>query len=186
MNQYHDHTDADLVELLQSGDTKAFEAIYKRYAPALYRFAHQNIPVKEECREVLQDIFEYLWTKRSSLQILNLKPYLYNMVRYRVIRYFRRTSNEQKYAQHYFLFEAALTSLPEEEWSSEKIRLHMLNNLDGLGERAKIAFRLRLLENLSNSEIAERMQISKLTVESYIVKVFNHFRAIGDFRKADE
>lgn len=186
MSVYQDYTDAQLVALLQDSDARAFETIYRRYASALFRYACQNISDRRECQEIIQDVFESLWQRRSTASIRNLRPYLYNIVRYLMVRYFRKERQQQRYAQHYLLFEAALDNLPEEDWTPEKIRDWMLGNLDGLTERAKTAFRLRLLENLSNGEIAERMQISKLTVESYIVKVFNHFRALGDIRKAGD
>lgn len=186
MSVYQDHSDAQLVALLKTGDAKAFETIYRRYANPLFRYACQNINNRQECQEIIQDVFESLWARRSAATILNLKPYLYNMVRYLMVRYFRKDRQQQKYAQHYILFEAAMNNLPEEDWTPEKIRDWMIKNLEGLTDRAKTAFRLRLLENLSNPEIAERMQINKVTVESYIIKAFNHFRALGDMRKAGD
>jgi len=42
--QHSDDTDVELVALLTAGDKKAFEAIYRKYAKDLYRFARKNIP----------------------------------------------------------------------------------------------------------------------------------------------
>jgi RNA polymerase sigma-70 factor (ECF subfamily) len=45
-----------------------------------------------------------------------------------------------------------------------------------LPARCREAFQLRLEQNLSNSEIAQRMHISKRTVEEYMTTAFAHLR----------
>jgi len=67
MTLFQNHDDSELVELLIQGDKKAFETIYKRYASDLYRFARKNIPLKEDCEEMVQEVFESLWIRRENL-----------------------------------------------------------------------------------------------------------------------
>jgi RNA polymerase sigma-70 factor (family 1) len=186
MTAYHNYSDTDLVVLLKNSDEIAFEEIYKRYAVVLFRYAYHNLSSREECHEAVQDVFESLWARRENQEIVTLKAYLYNSVRYRIIRHFRRDRLRHQYAEHYLHFEAAHSSLPEEERTPETIQALILKNLEGLAERAQEAFKLRVTENLSNSEIAERMHISKSTVELYMVKAFNHLREIGQPKLLDE
>lgn len=177
MNPYHHHSDAELVGLLGQGDQQAFEVIYRRYVKELYRFARRRVP-KEDCEEIVHDVFESLWSRKEKLNIESLKHYLFTSVRYMVIRYFSRATVKKKYAEHYRLFEMAYETMdPEYHRDPENIRNILLKNIGGLPERCQEAIRLRITENLSNGEIASRMNINKRTAEFYIFTAFRHLRA---------
>lgn len=174
---YNENSDQELLALLSVGDAKAFETIYKRYVAELFRFARKTISTKEDCEELVQEVFTSLWERREALRILSLKYYLINAVRYKVIRYIQHQKVKAKYAEHFKLFEAMFESLEEEDRSPESIQQKMLASIAELPERCQVAIKLRLLENLSNGEIAERMNITKKTVEVYMLRAFDHFRA---------
>lgn len=177
MNTYHDHGDAELVGLLKQGDQQAFEVIYRRYVKDLYRYARRRIP-KEEAEDLVHNVFESLWSRKENLSIASLKHYLFTSVRYMVIRYFTHAGIKRKYADYYRLFEMAYETMDQEDLRDpENIRKVLLKNIGGLSERCQEAIRLRITENLSNGEIATRMNITKRTAEFYIFTAFRHLRA---------
>jgi RNA polymerase sigma-70 factor (family 1) len=186
MSPYQNHTDTELVTLLIQGDQMAFEAIYRKYASDLYKYARRNIPLKEDCEEIVQDIFTDLWTRHESLgHVTVLNAYLFRMVKYKVIRYFQHSAVKRKYEEHYKLFEAVYESSNEQERNPAAIKAMIEKGLAKLPERCRLAVMLRLTENLSNSDIAKRMNIKKRTVENYMVTAFNHLRsAYPDLHKA--
>ena len=178
MEQYPNLTDVELVALLNRGDQKAFEAIYRKYARDLYRYARKNIAIKEDCEEIIQEIFESLWARRESLHhVTVLNAYLFRMVKYKVIRYFQHNKVKKKYAEHYTLFEAVYDTIREEEREPLAIQSMIESSLSQLPERCQLAVKLRLTENLSNGDIARRMNIKKSTVENYMVTALGHLRA---------
>lgn len=176
MNPYHDHSDAELVALLNEGNAGAFEEIYKRYVSELYRFARRNIQTKEDAEEMVQDVFESLWVRHKKLKVDSLRHYLKTSIRYMVIRYFHNKGVRKKYIEHYKLFAVLYESADEKERGPETIQAMLIKGLDGLPERCQAAIRLRITENLSNGEIAKRMNITKKTVEMYISKALSHLR----------
>ena len=177
MNSYSIFTDIGLITLLNSGDPKAFEAIYRKYASDLFRYAQKNIGNKEDCEEIIQDIFESLWARRESLlHVTVLNAYLFQMVKYKVIRYFQHRAVKKKYEEHYKLFEAMYETIAEEEHEPSPIQAVIQKTLAQLPERCQQAVRLRLAENLSNSDIASRMNIKKSTVENYMVTALSQLR----------
>lgn len=177
MNPYQNHSDKELVDLLIEGHEQAFAVIYERYAFRLYRYAARNIQDTEECKEIIQDIFESLWNRHADLQHVSvLDAYLFRTVRYKIIRYTQHQSVKRKYAAHYRLFEAVLESSMEENLEPENIEAWIEKRLAELPERCQLAVRLRLKENLSNGDIAKRMNITKGTVKNYMVTALNHFR----------
>jgi RNA polymerase sigma-70 factor (ECF subfamily) len=175
VHSYHDHSDAELVSLLRNGDKRAFEAIYRRYAAELYRYARKNVPVPEDCEEMVQDVFVSLWIRHESLEIQSLRHYLFKSVRYMVIRYIQHKGVQDRYAEHYRIF-AGLYDADNLE-GTESLRNALLKSLEGLPERCKMAMKLRITDNLSNQEVAERMNISRRTVELYISRALSHLRA---------
>ena len=174
-----DDSEIDQIRHLMSGDTQAFEEIYRAHAANLYRYARRNISNKEDCEEIIQDIFESLWQRRNSLgHITALEPYLFRMVKYKVIRYFQHSKVKQRYADHYRLFEAIYENSPVDERDSDRYHAILEQGLAKLPERCRFAVRLRLMENLSNADIASRMQITKGTVENYMVTALRHLKEI--------
>lgn len=178
MNPYSTYSDAQLVTLLIDGDDRAFEIIYKRYAASLYRYARKNIAVREDCEEIIQEVFESLWKRHNGLQhVTALDAYLFRMVKYKVVGYFRHSSVRKKYAAHYRLFEALYNSVGEDDRTSAALQAMIDRGLSDLPERCRLAVTLRLTENLSNGDIATRMNIRKSTVENYMVAAISHLRA---------
>ncbi len=178
MTSYLNHSDTELAALLSTGDKDAFESIYRRYGSGLYRYARKNITVKEDCEEIIQEVFESLWARRESLgNVTSLGAYLYQMVKYKVIRYFQHYRVRKKYAEHYRLFEAVFDSIDEGEGDPTSVQMMIERKMAHLPERCQQALKLRLTENLSNSDIAKRMNIKKSTVENYMVTALAYFRA---------
>jgi RNA polymerase sigma-70 factor (ECF subfamily) len=177
LHSYRDHSDADLVSLLRNGDKGAFEAIYRRYAAELYRYARKTVPVREECEEMVQDVFESLWIRHESLEIESLRHYLFKSVRYMVIRYIQHKGVQDRYAEHYKIFASLFDTGDADRERAESLRNTLLKSLEGLPERCKMAIKLRITDNLSNQEVAEKMNISRRTVELYISRALSHLRA---------
>lgn len=171
-------TEADLVAALNAGDEKAFEVIYRKYAKDLFRHIQRNITAYEDCEEILQEVFESIWKNHQKIKFGSLWGYLYTVANSKVLLYFRKNKIRRNYEKHFLLFEVVYDFTPEEEKAKSiapNVLEHLLQtSLAQLPERYQEAFNLRLKENLSNTEIAERMNIKKVTVENYMVKVLNH------------
>lgn len=177
MSAYHVIDDSQLVVLIKANDREAFSVIYKRYAAALYRFARRNIQVKEDCEELVQDVFKDIWERRERLNpISSVNAYLFRMMRNKVVRYVQHNATRRKYEEHFQFFEAVFYQ--DEDSETDRALSEMIEHgLSQLPERCRLAVKLRLDENLSNGDIAKRMNIQKDTVENYMVTALNHLRA---------
>ena len=170
--------DADLIAALNRSDKGAFETIYRLHAGRLYGYARKNIALKEDCEEIVQEIFESLWARRERLSIrAPLRAYLLGMVRYKIIHYFRKKATIRKFTEHFLLFEALYEQAEGAAGSAANIQSALDKLIAELPRRCQEALKLRLAENLSNREIAQRMNIATRTVESYMLRAFQHIRA---------
>ncbi|MBN8651440.1 MAG: sigma-70 family RNA polymerase sigma factor [Cytophagales bacterium] len=167
--------DQILLSLFQNGNQSAFESIYRTHAADLIAFARKNVGI-ETAEEIIQDVFVSLWMRRAELQVTSFRAYLFSSVRYRLIRHVKHEKVKRKYEDHYRLFEAAYENTPEPKRNPEALSQKINALTMQLPERCRQALHLRLTENLSNTEIAQRMHISKRTVETYISQAFDLLR----------
>jgi RNA polymerase sigma-70 factor (family 1) len=184
MNPYQHHTDMELVQLLNQGKDAAFEIIYRRYVKELYAYVRRRIAAKEDCEEIIHNVFEYLWNRRRDLgHIASLKPYLFSSARFRAISYLRDEAVRKRHEEYFNLFELVYNSSNEEDQRDpEAIKSMIENSLKQLPDRCQEAIKMRMHENLSNDDIATRMNIKKTTVENYMVTALSHFREV--YRKS--
>ncbi|MFC6099451.1 RNA polymerase sigma factor [Olivibacter domesticus] len=157
------YTDQELANGLFNGDEYAFQCIYERYAKALYRSAYQLLNDKELCEDLIQELFINLWIKRDVLHISSLKPYLYISMKNQVLMAVRRKKyllNEE------LLLELKASETIEDYVHTKELQQSFQKEIDLLPKRCKEIFSLSRIEQLSNREIAERLQISIKTVEN--------------------
>src|SRR6478609_5238281 len=98
-------TDRTLIDSLKAGDRKAFAFIYEKFAPILYRYARKNVMSDDDAREIVQDVFLYLWANHATLYIENMWPYLLRATRNDIAEYFRASKVKARYERHYKYFE---------------------------------------------------------------------------------
>lgn len=182
-NQFHStsgQTDDELLTLLQESDEKAFTAIYVRYHQLLYVVAYKYLKNKEQTKDAVQQIFLKLWESRTLLSIqVSLKNYLYTMLKNQLLNEIRNntTALEKNYelAQEPVTFENELLDKLEEKEMMEQL----YRAVDNLPEQKRAVCLYKLKEELSNYEIAEKMQISVPTVKTHYSQALkmlrNHF-----------
>ncbi|NOS93026.1 MAG: RNA polymerase sigma-70 factor [Cyclobacteriaceae bacterium] len=170
--------EAMLLTGLRAGDQLIFAHIFHLYNRVLYEFARKTIDAKEDCEEIVQDVFVSLWERREELEVDSLKAYLFSSVKYKIIRYIKHQMVKRKYEDHFRHFESTYIVPEEAEESTPLLPLHtrLSESLQDLPARCREAFQLRIEQNLTNSEIAQRMHISKRTVEDYMTTAFAHLR----------
>jgi len=163
MDTYKAFTDEQLVDLLKQGDLPAFNEIYCRYSGAMYRFAFSILKHEEECDDVLQNVFTWLWEHRQGLRITALKAYLFAAIKFNLAGTIRLSNRRSE-----ILAAAPLLQEASDEDSLElKELIGLIRSFAAqLPDRARQIFELSRNQYLTNKEIAERLGISEKTVEN--------------------
>jgi len=169
--KYSSLTDDVLVELLNTGDTDAFQAVYIRYWNELFMVSKKRLHSDDLAAEVVQDIFVDLWERRENLKIENLDRYLFRAAKYKVIDQIRSRLSRKESSDPIiedmvsYLDQQADNNLAFEDLNSalEKILEHMPS-------KTRDIFRMSRLENHSVREISSLLQIPERTVEYHITQ----------------
>ncbi len=165
----------DLLLSLSKGDEEAFSQIYNRHWKALYNMALKRLNDEEQAKDVVQDIFEKLWSQRESLSIGKLRPYLMTSVRYSIYNLIARN----KVNDTYFKYLSLLDDLPETAddvliFAELQDRIsHIISNMPS---KRKVVFDLRYESGLSTDEIARRLNITQKTVQNQLLKAVSSIR----------
>lgn len=161
-------TDPELLALLPKGNEQAFTAIYERYHKLLYVVAYKYLKENDAAKDTVQQIFLKLWEARTALSItLNLRNYLYTMLKNHLLNEIRnrQTALEKNYciAQEAVEYENEILSKLEEKEMTGRL----YEAIDRLPEQKRAVCLYKLKDNLSNQEIAGKMQISIPTVKTH-------------------
>ena len=150
------------------GNERAFTRIFKKYWKGLYVYAFNMVNDRDLAQDMVQLLFEKLWTQRQELKIENLQGYLYRSLKYRILNHFRDSpppTEELTELEFYWLTEEEDTGVEVKE-----LEVKIQSLIDQLPDKCREVFVLSRFEHLSHSEIADRLKISISTVKNQVSK----------------
>lgn len=156
-----------LLRSIASGNRDAFRGLYELLYPTVYKFINYFLQKKEDCEEVVSEVFYIIWKQRDLLlSIKDFKAWLYIVSRNEAYHLLRQ---QRKY------FNISIDDMPVELTINtstidgamiEKEMLAVYNlAVSELPERCKLIFLMVREEHLRHKEIAEILSISEGTVE---------------------
>ena len=176
MNQ-ETNADYKLVKSLKKGDLYAFDKLFSKYSKKLFYFAKGYLGSKEDAEGLVQEVFLLVWNKRKELkEHLSFNAFLYTVTYNCIRKYFRKKGREKKYLDKFLEdYDGKHNKLVTDiEYNN---LLELANKaIEKLPEKRKLIFQLSRHKGLSNKEIAERLDISKKTVENQIHSALKFLR----------
>jgi len=161
------YNELELLALLKDGDESAFSEIYKKHWQTVYTAAYRRLRDKEQCQDIVQNIFISLWNRRSTLTIENLNNYLATAVKFQVINYATRKPHQTTFFDE-FEYQLAAQESSDDRVLENEVKSLVLAFIETLPEKRKQIFLLYYHEHLSTAEIATRLNISQKTVQNQL------------------
>lgn len=156
-----------LVNKLNEGSSQAFDLIFRRYYDNLCRFAFGILGDADLVQSLVQNAFIKLWERRFvSGEIRNLAAYLVMMVKNQIFDYIKDQRNQERVLKRNK--QGTVDESTENEILLKNFEENLVTALSKLPERCRLAFELSRFENLTNKEIAGKMNISVKGVEALI------------------
>ncbi|CAN5486516.1 RNA polymerase sigma-70 factor [soil metagenome] len=174
----HELNDTILVQKIRDGSDKAFRELYDRYHVQMFFIAKKYL--KDSClaEDVVQDIFVKVWVKRHTLNdIKSVKGYLFTMVRNHVLNMIRDRKSERVSISGVAEKKLPNQNLIEDELQYKEYQNILNKGIDELSDRKREVFELRTVKGLTNSEVAEILQIHIRTVKTHYYTSSKFIRA---------
>lgn len=170
-----------LLMQFQAGDKRAFDQLFKMYAPRVGYFCLQLVH-PADAEEIVQDTFLRLWESREKIDAgRNLNTYITTIAKNLIYDLFRRKLVEQRYCDQLqpILREQMVV---ENEFYRDNLHEVMLHSINKLSEQQREVMLLKS-KGFSNDEIAELLGLSKRTVETHLNKAYKKLRIeLGEVR----
>lgn len=161
--------DDDLVRLASEfvgGDEAALEAIYRRYSTLIFTVALRSLGDVTEAEDVTQKVFVAAWRGRAGYQAsrAGISSWLMGIARNKIVDAHSARAKQRKIADA----TAKNMPAPTQEPVDVTDRLIVADELARLDEVPRQVLRLAFYEDLTHSQIAERMSLPPGTVKSHI------------------
>lgn len=162
-----------------AGEESAFTALMTTYYRPLFRYATRFSRDKEFIKDSIQDLFLYLWERRSSLRAdAAVKPYLMASLRRSM---YRNLPDSQQFSdadegRGSFDFEFSVEEqFIHHETSFQRAR-HIKHLLETLPRRQKEVVYLKYFQEMEREQIAQVMDIAPQTVSNLLQLALRQLR----------
>jgi RNA polymerase sigma-70 factor (family 1) len=169
--------DQQLAAAISKGDKNAFEQLFVRYYARLVVFAGRFVDDDDTARELVQDVFVAFFEKRESIAIhTSLKSHLYQSVRNRCLNHIKRERLVNSHHQTIYLNNRDDEAYFESSIEQTELEAQIFGLIKALPQKCREVFEMSRFEGIKNDDIAEKLQISKRTVETQISKALKFLR----------
>jgi RNA polymerase sigma factor (sigma-70 family) len=175
--------DRELVSRVRRGDEDAFRGLFRRYAPAATALAQRVVRRSHLAEEIVQEAFMALWKNPDGYdqQRGSVRSWLMGMVHHRAVDLVRR---EESYRRR------AVSQIPDARETDPDVAERVAEDVDLPGERQAVRKALEALpdeqrrvlelmyfDGLSQSKIAEQLDLPLGTVKSRTLLGMRRLRA---------
>jgi RNA polymerase sigma-70 factor, ECF subfamily len=165
-----------LMQKLKEGDIRALEVIFNRHYSNLCRYLLLLFKNQLVVENISQDIFIYVWENRESLEIKNIKSYLYAAGRYKALNEIRNIKRRETIKLN--LVSDEKESGVDKVFEIKELEQIIETSISSLPKRCQQIFRLSREDELSYKEIAIFLHISLNTVEGQMAIALKKMRSV--------
>ncbi|RYF70418.1 MAG: sigma-70 family RNA polymerase sigma factor, partial [Cytophagaceae bacterium] len=164
--------EARLWNAFQQGDIKAFEVIYDMHSSTLLAYGKRLCPDHHLVKDLVQDIFIDIWTRRKTLRDLHtIRYYLFKIMRNRLAKLHQKTAllvGDDCLTDQNDLFTPSIEFLITQQEASTKQLSQLQHAITQLPDRQREAIMLAFYHDFSNDEIAGIMSINHQSVINHL------------------
>jgi RNA polymerase sigma-70 factor (ECF subfamily) len=162
---------------LNSQNKVIFDFVFQYYYSGLCTYAETIVKNQEVAEDIVQELFVKLWVKAKEISIKgSLKNYLFTSIRNRCFDFLKHQTVKSKLTQ-LNQYSGDVDEFTPENWLVEsEIKDIIEQSIEKLAPRCQEIFRLSRFQGLKNQEIADKLGLSKRTVEIQITNALKTLR----------
>lgn|SRR5574344_1017278 len=171
--------DMELMALVAADDASAFQVLFDRYFVPLSMYSTRMLNDEDVACDIVQSVFIAIYEQRSTLEIhSSLKSFLYQSVRNRSLNEIKSRKVRMEYHDITLSTTSEESNEVELEIEKSELEARLIDAVESLPSQCRKIFELSRFDGVSNSEIAEKLNLSKRTVETQITKALRVMRTI--------
>lgn len=150
-----------------------FEFLFKTYYKELYVHALSFVRDEEEAKDIVTDVYEYVWRNFNKLDVsVSLRPLLYKLTRSRSLDFLRREKSKEKF----LAYQATLSAEEEEYEDQEELIGKVMKVIESMPGQTATVFRKCFIDKKKYQQAADELNISINTVRWHINKAMSLLR----------
>ena len=166
------------IQAFSRGNPRAFDMLFLYYQPRLVAFIDGFIKDREEARDMSQDIFLRLWENRDRCgEIHSMKAFLFKTAKFAIYNHYDHLLVNERFVESELLKPVEFDSA-EERLFAQELRELIEQTVAQMPEQRRRVFEMSRKEGIPNEEIAERLGISKRTVENHLTTALAALRKV--------
>jgi RNA polymerase sigma-70 factor, ECF subfamily len=169
----------EIITRAKAGDAEAWGALYREFAPAIFRFCRRALPTREDAEDATMEVFTKLRDKLGQYDpSRSFTAWLYKVaanhcwdtLRRRKVRQDKETEDVENVPLEHP--DANQLEKLIEQRTSEEVR----KALDKLGNRARLALVMRYYSDMSYDEIADALGVRRAFVGVVLLRARHELR----------
>jgi RNA polymerase sigma-70 factor (family 1) len=169
-------SDKELLQDIALGNEQAFQMLFNRHWKSLFSFVYRLTRDEEHTKDILQDVFLYLWKNREKLYAgESFLPYLNTVARNNVMTAFRR-DKVRLHGVEVLSETIKLSDSSDEQLMLKEVTQSVDTELSKMPVNMRQCFRLSRYEDKSIREIAAELKLSEQTVKNNISEALRRLR----------
>lgn len=154
-----------------------FDFVFSYYYSGLCAYCERITNNQEISEDIVQELFVNLWIKHHKINIRSsLKNYLFTSVKNRSIDYIKSEQRKIKKLIHLTEETVHYENLSSLWFAETELQSVVEKSLQKLPPRCREIFELSRLEGLKNQQIADKLSLSKRTVELQVSNALKQLR----------
>lgn len=160
---------------IKNRNQKVYKTLFSDYYAPLVKFAEGYIFDRQECEDIVQNLFIYFWENAEKITLdLSIKSYFYQSVKNRCLNHLRNMNIHDRH--HLLYIEALLNQYKSDEYHDAEILSKISAAVALLPTHMANIFRLRYLEGKKIAEIANIHEITENTVKTHLKRAKEKLR----------
>lgn len=169
--------DIDLIKGIERGDEAAFKELFVKYYTQLVVFARKVVVDDDLARELVQDVIVNFYEKRGDIKIhSSLKAHLYQSVRNRCLNQIKHSQIRRDHHASIYITQKESEAYVDDKLEETELEQKIFSIIQTLPAQCKKIFEMSRFDGVTNQEIADKLELSKRTVETQISKALKVLR----------
>lgn len=165
------YNEQQILQQVAAGDEKAFQALFHEYRGRLFYYISRFIKSEQVAEELVLDVFMKIWLGKELIsEIQHFDSFLFRIAHNKSIDFLRSAANDSRLKE--LLWEEIqlhAAERPDMQMQVREFESKLRTAIALLPPQSKKVYTLSREQDLTHDQIAERLQISKATVNNHIV-----------------